>query len=68
MQLSKFAPLSGIGCETYHLTLAPIDFCNNYNYFMMKKGKGQNVTSYDKLSTNVTRSYAVSECDKMAQN
>ena len=24
---------------------------------MMKKGKGQNVTSYDKLSTNVTRSY-----------
>ena len=26
---------------------------------MMKKGKGQNVTSYDKLSTNVTRSYTV---------
>ena len=28
----------------------------------MKKGKGQNVTSYDKLSTNVTRSYTVSKC------
>ena len=25
-------------------------------------------SSYDKLSTNVTRSYTVSECDKMAQN
>ena len=35
---------------------------------MMKKGKGQNVTSYDKLSTNATRFYTVSECDKMAQN
>ena len=34
----------------------------------MKKGKGQNFKSYDKLSTNVTRSYTVSEYDKMAQN
>ena len=38
------------------------------NIIMMKKGKGQNVTSYGKLSTNVTRSYTVSECDKMTQN
>ena len=26
------------------------------------------VTSYEQLSTNVTRSYTVSECDKMTQN
>ena len=33
-----------------------------------KFSKEQKVTSYDKLSTKVTRSYTVSERDKMEQN
>ena len=59
---SQRVPQNGAHTCSFSVSGAPI-WRMDYR-IMMKEGKGQNVKSYDKLSTNVTRSHTVSECDK----